>query len=108
MPQRAPTFNQLHRRKDAATFVPPGRKRVSSARRGYGGRWRRLRLMQLRREPLCRVCLEMGRTEPATDVDHIVPLARGGGNGLENLQSLCHLHHSQKTAQEDGGFGHGR
>jgi len=76
--------------------------RPSAAKRGYGRRWRRLREMQLNREPLCRVCLEMGFETPATDVDHIVPIRDGGRNSLENLQSLCHLHHSQKTGREHG------
>jgi len=49
-------------------------------------------------------------THLATDIDHIVP-HRGnwflfiGGTDYENLQGLCHEHHSIKTAREDGGFG---
>ena len=45
--------------------------------------------------------------QPSADVDHIQP-HRGNWNlftDLKNLQGLCHLHHSQKTAREDGGFG---
>jgi len=61
--------------------------------------------MVLNREPLCRECLKQGRLTPATEVDHIVPLASGGTNDLENLQPLCHSCHSRKTAKEDGGFG---
>jgi 5-methylcytosine-specific restriction protein A len=44
---------------------------------------------------------------PATVCDHIVP--HKGDERLfwaeENWQSLCFHHHSEKTAQEDGGFG---
>ncbi len=45
--------------------------------------------------------------QPTTDVDHIVP-HRGNWDlftDLRNMQGLCHTHHSQKTAREDGGFG---
>jgi 5-methylcytosine-specific restriction protein A len=43
----------------------------------------------------------------STDVDHIIPREAGGSDDDENLQGLCHACHSRKTAQEDGGFGHG-
>lgn len=35
------------------------------------------------------------------DADHIIPVEHGGGScGLENLQTLCHLCHKSKTAQQ--------
>ena len=74
-------------------------ERPSAALRGYDRRWRRLRRMVLAREPLCRVCGEKGMLTPATQVDHIVPLADGGDNAFENLQSLCATCHSQKTGR---------
>lgn len=55
--------------------------------------------MHLRREPLCRECWVHGRVTEATQVDHIVPLAEGGTNDPDNLQSLCHSCHSRKTAK---------
>lgn len=79
--------------------------RPSAARRGYDSVWRRIRLEFLRRHPLCAECGRAGRTVPATDVDHRVPLRRGGTNDPANLQALCHEHHSRKTAREDGRFG---
>ena len=59
--------------------------------------------MQMRREPFCQApdCQEM-----ADEVDHIVPLARGGARlNPANLQSLCKRCHSKKTVNQDGGFG---
>lgn len=61
----------------------------------------------LGRAPLCAACLAIGRITTATEVDHIMPLAKGGSNDLTNLQSLCKRCHSRKTATEDGGFGRG-
>ncbi len=62
-------------------------------------RWRRLRAMQLARQPLCSACMnDEGRAVPAVDVDHRVPISQGGEPwSMENLQSLCHAHHSIKT-----------
>ncbi len=77
------------------------RGRPSAARRGYGSTWQRLRTLALHRDPICQD--ESDCTQPSTDVDHIVSLARGGTNELTNLQGLCHSHHSQKTNREDGG-----
>jgi 5-methylcytosine-specific restriction protein A len=57
--------------------------------------------MHLAQEPLCRTCKAQGDTTPATDVDHILSLDKGGTNAMSNLQSLCHAHHSAKTATVD-------
>ena len=80
-------------------------RRGSASSRGYDRNWQRLRKLVLHSEPLCRECKRQGRLTPATEVDHIVPLAAGGTNDFENVQSLCHECHSRKTATEDGGFG---
>lgn len=78
-------------------------RRGSAASRGYDREWQRLRLMVLRREPLCRMCAEAGIITPATDVDHIIRKSDGGLDTFGNLQPLCHSHHSQKTATEKMG-----
>lgn len=96
----------------AQSHRPPGPKRpvaarLTTAQRGYGGAWQRLRLQHLADHPYCVECYREGRVVPATDVDHKAP-HRGGPPLLldpDNLQSLCHAHHSAKTAREDGGFG---
>jgi len=77
-------------------------RRGTSTQRGYGSRWQRLRVLVLARDPVCRY---PGCAELSTDVDHIVPKSQGGADAMDNLQGLCHEHHSLKTAREDGGFG---
>jgi len=52
--------------------------------------------------PLCVKCQSKGRITAATEVDHIVPLHKGGTDDLDNLQSLCHDCHAEKTATEQG------
>lgn len=46
----------------------------------------------------CAVCNEM--LESTFQVDHIVPLWKGGTNEIDNLQPLCVNHHAQKTQEE--------
>lgn len=82
-------------------------QRPSSSARGYDGRWKRYRLVYLAEHPWCKICLDMGIHEPATDVDHVVP-HKGDPTRFwdpENHQGLCASCHSRKTASEDGGFG---
>lgn len=74
--------------------------RPSSTQRGYGSHWRQTRGRYLTAFPFCAVCGTI-----ATDVDHKLSRAKGGTDAWENLQSLCRVHHSQKTAREDGGLG---
>jgi 5-methylcytosine-specific restriction enzyme A len=86
-------------------------KREQRARPGFddsfygSANWKKIRRMVLARQPLCAdpygVHEAEGRAVPATEVDHIVPIAAGGPpRSLDNLQSLCKRCHSQKTAGE--------
>ena len=74
----------------------PAAPRASAAARGYGPKWRRIRAQFLRKHPLC---VECGR--PATEVDHVTPLALGGTHEWANLKPLCKPDHSRKTAREN-------
>jgi len=81
--------------------------RGSSSARGYDGKWAKLRLVALRRDSyLCQECLKQDRPTAARDVDHIKPIATHPELRLDidNLQSLCKLHHDLKT-QTEGAFG---
>lgn len=75
--------------------------RPSAAIRGYDRRWRIVRRMYLRRNPLCVECAKHGRTEASTVVDHIEP--HRGDEKLfwdeRNWQALCKPCHDQKTAR---------
>jgi 5-methylcytosine-specific restriction protein A len=66
-------------------------------------RWQVMRVAQLSEQPWCADCLsEDEKHVYATDVDHIQP-HRGDPELFfdpGNVQSLCHVHHSRKTAQE--------
>lgn len=75
-------------------------RRGSSAARGYGHRWRRLRRMYLRANPQCALC-----DAPATEVHHVVARRDGGSDAWGNLQALCKSCHSTITAREYRGGG---
>ncbi len=66
--------------------------------------WDAKRARQLRAEPLCRHCAAAvpPRVTLAGEVDHIVPLSRGGSDAPENLQSLCRECHALKTRRDMG------
>ena len=57
-------------------------------------RWKHLREWKRRHNPLCEYCEEEGQQEPATSVDHIVPLTVAPDHGLDptNLKSSCWRH----------------
>lgn len=80
----------------APTPRPPD-TRLSPSKRGYDRAWQALRKRHLRLHPVCEVCGSDDRLQ----VDHIVPISRGGGRlDPHNLQTLCHSCHSRKTATE--------
>lgn len=67
----------------------------------YDHRWHKIRNAYIAKHPLCEHCQVTGRVTPAAEVDHIVPLERGGTHDETNLQALCKPCHSSKTARED-------
>lgn len=85
-------------------------RRGSSARQGYGRRWRSDRAAHLAREPLCRDCHAEGIQAAASEVDHIEPQRLTGPiahdvelcPGACGLAGRCKPHHSRKTALRDG------
>jgi 5-methylcytosine-specific restriction protein A len=70
--------------------------------RTRGRRWLRIRARQLRLHPLCAMCFEQGVLTEAAEVDHVIPLFRGGTDAEGNLQSLCGPCHERKTLEEQG------
>lgn len=73
-------------------------------------RWRKVRQMVLNEEPLCRMCLSIKRTTPATVVDHVKPHKNDMNlfYDRDNLQALCApCHDSAKQMQERHGYSQG-
>ena len=70
--------------------------------RQRGRKWMARRARLLSDSPLCRACTLAGRLRAATEVDHIVPLYRGGADDDDNLQPLCSDCHRAKSAADMG------
>lgn len=85
-------------------------RRPTIDEQGYGSDWRAIRDEHIRANPLCVECAARGASTKGMHVDHIVPWKGNDALRLDrtNLQTLCHSHHSRKTAAEDGGFGNPR
>lgn len=79
-------------------YCPLHARGATASARGYGRRWRKIRLMVLARDPVCVIC----HRAASTDADHIVPRAEGGTDALGNLRGLCHACHSRRTAADGG------
>lgn len=51
---------------------------------------------------MCAHCLARGLVTAAIEVDHVVPLFKGGADDESNLQSLCRECHDTKTRLDLG------
>ena len=81
-----------------ATHPAPGRwdGRGSSASRGYGAAWQRVRREVLIRDGYrCRTCGAL-----AEQVDHVRPRAEGGSDDPSNLAAICRTCHASKSGGE--------
>ena len=66
--------------------------------RTRGRRWMKLRHVVLVEEPLCQIC---GR-KASVEVDHILPICKGGTDIRTNLQGACEECHEEKTRKDLG------
>ena len=94
----------------ARVCATPGCPELTSARHcpahtqhrpGRPGRWEwtKLRARILASRPTCAIC----GTRPATTVDHIRPVSRGGTDHPSNLQPACWPCNQAKGARWGGG-----
>lgn len=67
--------------------------------------WKRIRAVQLSRQPLCQGCNVRGHISAASHVDHVFPWRAIGAHAFTRniMQSLCPQCHSHKTGQEKQG-----
>ncbi|WP_079610466.1 HNH endonuclease [Mycobacteroides abscessus] len=74
--------------------------RTVGAKRCSTTEWKQQRIKCLQRDE--RKCQIRGPrcTVLATEVDHVIAVAFGGSDGLENLQAACHNCHATKSGRE--------
>jgi 5-methylcytosine-specific restriction protein A len=75
---------------------------VRDEERLRGRRLQTVRTLWFNEHPLCVHCQAKGITKPAEELDHILPISKGGGNEAENLQGLCKECHEAKTILDLG------
>ena len=68
--------------------------------------WKQIRAAQMSLQPLCQACLIEGKVTQAAHVDHVFPWRKFGEQAFRRniFSSLCHGHHSRKTALEQRGI----
>ena len=63
--------------------------------------WQTARSRKLSLNPICERCSTKNKIRKAEEVDHIIPLAKGGDRLKQsNLQSLCKMCHLEKSRKE--------
>ena len=91
-PERLPRPGRCERHRRGAWTTATGMQPTVSP---YGNAWRGVRAEVLAEERTCRHC-----GAPATEVDHVTPLAHGGTHERRNLQGLCVRCHRAKTQRD--------
>lgn len=61
-----------------------------------------IRKAHFHKHPLCVMCMDQQRVTIAQELDHIIPLHKGGTDTEDNRQSLCQEHHLEKSKRERG------
>jgi len=76
------------RTRHCPTHEPRGRINRSPTTQAQDTEYRRNRATVLAGNPACAIRTHCDGA-PATTIDHIVPVARGGSNALSNTQAAC-------------------
>lgn len=72
-------------------------------KRTRGRKWMAIREQALlKTQYRCAECLRNDKLSIARQVDHIIPLHKGGTDDLDNLEGLCLTCHERKTARDMG------
>lgn len=77
-------------------------RRYDTSPRIRGRKLQEIRKRFFEHNPLCAECLKEGRATLATELDHIIPLFKGGKDTDDNRQGLCTEHHRIKTNKDMG------
>jgi 5-methylcytosine-specific restriction protein A len=94
------TRPRLQTLRPRVAVLAPSRVRPHQVERTTGRKWMRIRAMVLAAAPLCPDCEAEGRVHVAEEVDHVLALADGGTDDLDNLVGRCRAHHLAKTQRE--------
>jgi 5-methylcytosine-specific restriction endonuclease McrA len=85
-PPKPPCLPKLPRSPQPSGTLGDVPRRPPARRRGYGSTWEKIRLVILQRDGYR--CVQCGSTDNM-QVDHILPLSKGGTHHPDNLRALC-------------------
>jgi 5-methylcytosine-specific restriction protein A len=74
----------------------------NSDKRLSGWKLQKIRHLRMMETPLCLHCQAKGIVKLGEELDHIVPISKGGTNDGSNLQMLCKQCHLTKTINDLG------
>jgi HNH endonuclease len=86
---------------------PAGWKNSNNESKRYGSTWVKLRCRILNRDRYlcqCEECKRDKRLTYADEVDHVIPVERGGSDAEWNLQAINHDCHKRKTVRDRYGL----
>lgn len=95
MPTKPASFRPSHLRCTPERNKQADLRRGTAQQRGYDSKWSREAKSYRDDHPLCVGCMAVGRIEPSTLTDHIIP-HKGDEKlfwGRSNWQALCKWHH---------------
>lgn len=87
----------LDTRSTKAELPPPSQE---AGYRIRGTTLQNIRDAHRRQHPLCVHCLAVGRVRAWEELDHKIPLHKGGTDTPDNRQGLCRECHVRKTAED--------
>lgn len=91
--QASPSQRQVLEKMSECHTVQKNKAKRPRGRMGAAQRARRLEA-----EPNCRDCFEFGGIiRKAVEVDHIIPISRGGSDDDDNVRCLCASCHQNRT-----------
>lgn len=109
-----PNLYDTQRVSPSITLSPQDEKRLAVSAKSHGGKYvysssksAKNAFKKLGPRPVCSNCgidSWLGE-EIVMDIDHIIPVHKGGENSLDNLQWLCPNCHRQKNMRERFGNG---
>lgn len=66
-------------------------------KRTRGRAWMKVIAAVKKRDKVCVACKAQGKITEINEIDHILPLHKGGTDAMDNLQGLCLDCHLEKT-----------
>lgn len=78
----------------------PALTQTSAVKRITGTTLQAIRRKWFYKRPLCVRCEQQGFVVKATELDHIIPLYKGGKDDDSNRQGLCSDCHKDKTRED--------